>query len=366
MDVVDEGPLDPRIQIELENLNVATDNINKLEIELDEANTAHKQLLSEISRRLTEIYNKLGASCIEKSRCYYEALDAAQQARVECQKLAQLFQRANEMLSEAKKKVSLAETKFMVHQHNWNFDQTWQDVLNQATIKVMDAETQKAEYEREHQRKAMLSHEAEKKVQQLEEKHRRAILKASPYFEMKAHCDQMLATQKERVDTLKKAVKEAKTNYSSSLRILENISNQIHQQRRDYDILFNGPREPGVGAELVNVEENLHYETVFNKLKVGKVSSFASNESKNEERKTDIQDIHELRQRIDVRSADGSESTNNPWEVELEASIEKLNNLSLERFNERDEKISSTSYQDNESSRLNKPEIDTFDEDENR
>lgn len=31
----DDGELDPRIQIELENLNRATDEINKLEIELD-------------------------------------------------------------------------------------------------------------------------------------------------------------------------------------------------------------------------------------------------------------------------------------------------------------------------------------------
>lgn len=101
----------------------------------------------------------------------------------------------------------------------------------------MDAENQKAECGREHHRRAMLFHDAEKKLLQLEEKHRRAIIKARPYFEVKAQCDQMLATQKERVEYLQQTVKEVKRNYATSLRTLENISNQIHQQRRDYGIL---------------------------------------------------------------------------------------------------------------------------------
>lgn len=97
----------------------------------------------------------------------------------------------------------------------------------------MDAENQKAECGREHHRRAMLFHEAEKKLVQLEEKHRRSIIKARPYFEVKAQCDQMLATQKERVEYLQQTVKEVKRNYATSLRTLENISNQIHQQRKD-------------------------------------------------------------------------------------------------------------------------------------
>lgn len=98
---------------------------------------------------------------------------------------------------------------------------------------VMDAENKKAECAREHERLTVLFHSIEKKVQELEEKHRRSIIKARNYFEVKAHCDQMLSTQKERVDYLKKSVKEAKNVYAKSLATLEEISNQIHQQRRE-------------------------------------------------------------------------------------------------------------------------------------
>lgn len=194
----------------------------------------------------------------------------------------------------------------------------------------MDADNQKAECGREHRRRATLFHDAEKKAQQLEEKHKRAIIKARLYFELLSHCDQKLSEQKERVECLKKAVKEAKQAYSKSFRTLEDISNQIHQQRRDYDIMVNGPREPGVGAELISHDENLNYTDELNKITVSRLNSTASSEPDIDDRAQDIDDIIELKQRMEnigKRSVDGSETKSNQWEFELQASMEKLNNL---------------------------------------
>lgn len=106
------------------------------------------------------------------------------------------------------------------------------------SLQVTDAENQKAACAREHHRRAMLFHDAEKKVQELEEKNRRSIIKARPYFEMRTQCEQMMATQKERVEFLQKKVKERKRAYACSLRTLEEISNQIHERRRDYGRCF--------------------------------------------------------------------------------------------------------------------------------
>lgn len=52
-------------------------------IDFQEAHTAFGQLLSDTTRRLKEITDKQGTSCIEKARCYYEALEMAHQAQVE-------------------------------------------------------------------------------------------------------------------------------------------------------------------------------------------------------------------------------------------------------------------------------------------
>ncbi|XP_018044306.1 PREDICTED: SH3 domain-binding protein 5 homolog isoform X2 [Atta colombica] len=340
------------VNIELENLNNAANNINKLETELDEAHTAFGQLLSDTTRRLKEITDKLGTSCIEKARCYYEALELAHQAQVQCQQQAQLFQRASEIHAAAKETVALAEARFMSHQHEWNFDQAWQDMLNHATIKVMDAENQKAECGREHHRKAMLFHDAEKKLLQLEEKHRHAIVKARPYFEMKTQCDQMLATQKERVEFLQQAVKETKRNYATSLRTLEEISNQIHQQRRDYDIVANGPREPGVGAELIGSDTHQKYKSEFNDSDSCKISPIRYNRNENNEKLYDIEKSCLMKndmEHLDKRSVDGSESKFTQWELELQTSMEKLNRLSIEnslRIKERNAQSSSEGLQD--------------------
>ncbi|KAK9304695.1 hypothetical protein QLX08_004102 [Tetragonisca angustula] len=335
MDVTDnvDEALDPRIQIELENLNDATDDINKLETELGEAHTAFRQLLSETTKRLKEILNKIGNSSVEKARCYYEALEVARQAQIKCQQQAQLFQRASEIHAAAKETVALAESRFMSHQHEWNFDQAWQDMLNHATLKVMDAENQKAECGREHYRRAVLFHDAEKRLLQLEEKHRRSIIKARPYFELKAHCDQMLATQKERVECLQKAIQDAKTNYATSLRRLEEISNQIHQQRRDYDFIANGPREPGVGAELVSPQKISNYDVEFNQLNGNKIKDFMNNQLKKYNRMQDYNNTCQLQEdteNLGKRSVDGSEAISSQWEFELGANIENLNNLTID------------------------------------
>lgn len=135
MDSDTDNDLDPRIQIELENLNKSTDEINKLEIELDEANTTFRMLLNESTRRLKLFSKKLG-SCIERARPYYEAVEVSKKAQMECQKAAVLFQRANEIHAAAKETVALAEQRFMSNQHEWQFDNAWQEMLNHATMKV--------------------------------------------------------------------------------------------------------------------------------------------------------------------------------------------------------------------------------------
>lgn len=116
-------------------------------------------LLNESTRRLKVLSKKLG-SCIEKARPFYEAYEVAKKAQVDCQKAAVLFQRANgihmilsgnlvpyiiyffaEIHAAAKETVALAEQRFMSNQHEWQFDNAWQEMLNHATIKVISNKT---------------------------------------------------------------------------------------------------------------------------------------------------------------------------------------------------------------------------------
>ncbi|XP_065218338.1 SH3 domain-binding protein 5 homolog [Planococcus citri] len=263
-----ENDLDPRIQIELEKLNNATDEINRLEMELDEANSTFRILMSESMRKLKLLTRKLGSSCIERARPYYDALELSKQAQQECQRAAVKFQRANEIHQAAKETVALAEARFLSKQHEWEFDSAWQEMLNNAIMRVTDAEHQKAESGREHQRRTTLFHAAEQKVQLLEQRCHRHIAKSRPYFEEKIRCETQLSAQKEKVLKLRAAITKSKNEYASSLRRLEDISEEIHLKRKgsleqkSRSTSPCGPREPGVGAELdstANTETTENY-----------------------------------------------------------------------------------------------------------
>lgn len=242
---VPEEQLDPRIQVELEKLNTATDDINKLESKLEETNNAFSSTFAESTARLKSMGKKLG-SCIEKARPYYEAQELARTSQLECQRAAVQYQRANALHQAAKETIALAEERFVNSRHeNWQFDSAWQEMLNHATMKVMEAEAQKAASEREHMRRAALFQQAEQRVQQLQRGLKSSINKSLVYFEEKSRVEAQLESQKERAQQLQLSIAAAKASYAQSLRRLEQISEQIHEQRR-----CQMPREPGVGAEL--------------------------------------------------------------------------------------------------------------------
>ncbi|KAF4525254.1 hypothetical protein B566_EDAN012789 [Ephemera danica] len=238
-----DSDLDPRIQIELENLNSKTDVINQLEMDLENANANFRRLLTESTERLKDLAKKLG-SCISRARPYHEAVAEAKQAQLECQIAAVQFQRASEIHRAAKETVALAEQRFISKQGDWTFDSAWQDMLNHATMKVTDAETQKTVSEQEHKLRASKFCDAEKRVQQLEAEQRRSIAKSQVYFMEKESSEKILNAQKLLVEKLQVDVAVAKQEYAAALRRLEAISDEIHCRRA------KGPREPGVGAEL--------------------------------------------------------------------------------------------------------------------
>ncbi|XP_012522247.1 guanine nucleotide exchange factor rei-2 isoform X2 [Monomorium pharaonis] len=229
-DHVDDA-VDPRVQIELERLNTATDDINKLEVDLDEARATFRELLCESTIKIDALAKKLGA-CIEKSRPYYDARFKAKEALQETQKAAIRFERANSQHAAAKEMVYLAEEGLRTEGRC--FDHAWQEMLNHATSRVNESEHERALSEAEHRHTTALYHKAEHEVQRLQRELKRTIAKSRPYYEMKAHFNQMLEEQKMKVSVLERSVGEAKASYAEALRNLEKISDEIHRTRR-YD-----------------------------------------------------------------------------------------------------------------------------------
>lgn len=228
---IESEELDPRVQEELEKLNSCTDEINRLEVELDEANLVFRRLLSDSTHHLKALHTRLG-SCIEKARPYYEALEQMMRAQAECQQAAVQFQRAAGIHAAAKETISLAEERFLDNSGEWQFDNAWQEMLNHATIKVMDAEKQRTASEKEHLARSAAFSAAEARVKALEKKLSRHIDKSKPYFEQKTTFNKALNSEKNRVQGLQSKICQSKAQYAQSLRNLEDISESIHERRK--------------------------------------------------------------------------------------------------------------------------------------
>ncbi|KAL4229026.1 SH3 domain-binding protein 5-like [Mactra antiquata] len=247
MEDVEEEALDPRIQDELERLNKASEEINRLELALDDARASFRQALTDSTYKLDTLAKKLG-SCVDKARPYYDSRLKSKELHVETQKAAYMFERACSMHEAAKEMVQLAEQGYM--QREDSSDQAWQEMLNHATMKVNDAEKERLESEKVHMRTTMKFKEAEEHVQKLQKELKRTINKSKPYFEMKAKFNQMMEDRKNNVNKLEVSVTETKKTYSDALRNLEEISEAIHQKRLEMRNQAElGIRGAGVGSE---------------------------------------------------------------------------------------------------------------------
>lgn len=247
--------LDPRVEIELENLNKASNDINILEKELDEARAVFRQSLTDATRNLNHLSKRLGNN-IDKARPYFEARNQAKKAHLECQNAAMTFERASQLHKGARETISVAEEKLKLNPGM--FDAAWQEMLNNANFKILEAEKEKLKHELQHQEAAITYTELEQRAVHLEKQLKKNINKARPYFEQKAQYMDFLETQKVKVQELEKQYASAKHKYSASLRKLEVISEDIHRKRNKglADHCNSAPttkREECVGAETPDI-----------------------------------------------------------------------------------------------------------------
>lgn len=190
-------------------------------------------------------------------------------------------------------------------------------------------------------------------MQQLEDRVRRSIQKSRPYFDEKQICQDQLQTQKERIQELQSQIQSAKTMYATSLKNLEQISEEIHRQRGDLSTAApSGPRQPGVGAELthmpqttmprsgilnvnVNVLPVLDFAAELEKCELPSIATSSAVSEKGDDSDDDL-DLELLRQKVKVlavRPVEGGDGqqTQDVWESELNDTVNKLDRLMMMR-----------------------------------
>ncbi|XP_075156058.1 uncharacterized protein LOC142229390 isoform X2 [Haematobia irritans] len=243
-------PVDPRVQIELEKLNTATDNINKYEVELDEAKCEFKRILAESVVRIKQSAHKLGNS-IEAAKPYYESRIYAAQLAKETQTAAANYEKAKSIHAAAKEMVYLAEQGLG---EKSTLDTACQEMLSHAASKVNQSQLEVTDARNSLKMCQLKLEVANNRVGKLQGQLRQAIKASSfnirrnlllinllayqhdlnhlPYYETRANYNGILKSQKEKINSLENKVAEAKMTYNEALKNLEQISEEIHRQRQ--------------------------------------------------------------------------------------------------------------------------------------
>jgi len=202
---------------------------------------------------LKSLSNHLGP-CIDKARTYFEALDQSKKAQEECQAAAMRYDKACSSLQAAKEMIAITENK--IKGLSGSFDPTWQEMLNHADVRLLEAESAKAMNEKDHQDATLTYNELAKRTAALEKQLRRNIKKARPYYDQKNAYLNFLKEQKEKVCNLELAYDTEKRNYALALKKLEQISEEIHNKRKEISGVPNEPRQECVGAEADDTAES--------------------------------------------------------------------------------------------------------------
>ncbi|XP_023302447.2 uncharacterized protein LOC111684497 isoform X2 [Lucilia cuprina] len=266
-------PVDPRVQVELEKLNTATDNINKYEVELDEAKCEFKRILAESVVRIKQSAHKLGNS-IEAAKPYYESRIYAAQLAKETQQAASNYEKAKSIHAAAKEMVYLAEQGLG---EKSTLDTACQEMLSHAASKVNQSQLEVTDARNSLKMCQLKLEVANNRVGKLQGQLRQAIKASSfnirrnllfinllayqhdlnnlPYYETRANYNGILKAQKEKINSLENRVAEAKMTYNEALKNLEQISEEIHRQRQQKQ------------ANLLN------YETMLKQVEVDNASS---------------------------------------------------------------------------------------------
>ncbi|XP_036319578.1 SH3 domain-binding protein 5-like isoform X1 [Rhagoletis pomonella] len=228
-------PVDPRVQVELEKLNTATDNINKYEVELDEAKCDFKRILAESEVRIKQAAHKLGNS-IEAAKPYYESRIYAAQLAKETQQAAVNYEKAKSIHSAAKEMVYLAEQGLG---EKATLDTACQEMLSHATTRVNQSQVDVTDARNTLKMCQLKLEVANNRVGKLQGQLKQAIRASRPFYEARANYNGLLKAQKQKINELESKVTEAKMTYNEALKNLEQISEDIHRQRQEKRELLN-------------------------------------------------------------------------------------------------------------------------------
>lgn len=224
----------PRVRVELDRLNYANESINNLELELEESKREFIETLFNSEAELAQIEKKISGHVI-KSIPYYQDRMILNLAKQKYLTTKFEFETAQELYVAAKNMQMYAEENLENSTENNNENSVDKMILvkmlKMAKIKVSETEFSKQSCDLQQIEAFKVYDYNLKKVEQTEKKLKSSIVKSLKYFQQMALYNKELNFLLLKVEGLKSCLREAKTTYQQSLKNLEKISTEVHEQR---------------------------------------------------------------------------------------------------------------------------------------
>ncbi|CAO4371214.1 unnamed protein product [Caenorhabditis nigoni] len=226
-----EGGDDQLVSIrkQLENLNDATDDINSYEMKLESVKRQFCETQLMFNKEISGTAKKL-AKQISKSRPFFELKSREIEIRKFVQQAAAEFERQKTAVEMAREQVQLLHQSLNNNLES-DAEKHYVDVIEQQLDLVREAEDECLKAEKMHAARVRDLLQLEMAMKKLSQEHGSSIKKARPYYERKEVLTRTMNSQLELMSILEHEVQERKDSYSDSMRALEQISDQIHQER---------------------------------------------------------------------------------------------------------------------------------------
>ncbi|CAK8694796.1 uncharacterized protein LOC143445904 isoform X1 [Clavelina lepadiformis] len=231
------------LHCDLDLVQRSHDKITKLEVHLDKTRAKYRSLMTHYAHKLKEMSRELG-SCVNKARPYFDAVKKAKKCQHETQQAAMEYKRAVNLQKAARDMVKVAEDRVLAAEDK--LDPTWQEMLNQANMKVNEASQEKNRVHRVHQKATKKFQVAEEKKIDLQMKLQRNIIKSKPYFEIQREFQDKLESTTKKLNLFELKLMEARQTYSLNLAKLRRSGTD---DKTSSAMKSLSERGSGVGAE---------------------------------------------------------------------------------------------------------------------
>eukprot|EP00123_Amoebidium_parasiticum_P013135 comp21792_c0_seq1/m.30971 comp21792_c0_seq1/g.30971 ORF comp21792_c0_seq1/g.30971 comp21792_c0_seq1/m.30971 type:complete len:546 (-) comp21792_c0_seq1:207-1844(-) len=244
---VELGDLDLRVRQALQALTAATENVSRIERELEACKKHYRDVIMDGDVKLQAVQNWIGMrKAVERSKPYYMAYQACVKAQDEARIVALQYEKATNIFNQARAEQRECERQLMAEGEGAMagagvavaISLQTQEALNNAAMRVEECRAELQRVELEHRQATQRVETARAGVVEQNELCRGYLEKASGYYEVKEAVERDIVATQAQLDRLVEEATRARKHTAWCLGVLSDLTLETSlDQSQDTDYL---------------------------------------------------------------------------------------------------------------------------------